>query len=294
MSKIFKTNAKELVDSKEMEDPGVLCDLKNYILEFQYPLVDSMSDEELADIFKQTNRGFLISWMLKLGIYDGEVSAEDTKFLGTILYENGFCTKEEMIPFMLSSLDPSKQLNILQNMFIYIKTIKKQNSDKFSKFVSLDDIETLSKNTLNLFPMYGEIKVLDNEKPSVIKTENVIEDYKYNISENNSINVDEIMENISYGLSTMKNVVKNRLKHEDNRIIPSPEADKIFKNCNQYMKQVCQFLKDIKTIQEFNQNNHTLLIDDGEISSMTSMSMLNEINEEIRKILRYKDKEEMK
>ncbi|XP_056642752.1 uncharacterized protein LOC130449101 [Diorhabda sublineata] len=277
-----------------MEDPGVLCDLKNYILEFQYPLVDSMSDEELADIFKQTNRGFLISWMLKLGIYDGAVSAEDTKFLGTILYENGFCTKEEMIPFMLGSLDPSKQLNILQNMFIYIKTIKKQNSDKFSKFVSLDDIETLSKNTLNLFPMYGEIKVFDNEKSSVIKTENVIEDYKYNISENNTINVDEIMENISYGLSTMKNVVKNRLKHEDNRIIPSPEADKIFKNCNQYMKQVCQFLKDIKTIQEFNQNNHTLLIDDGEISSMTSMSMLNEINEEIRKILRYKDEEERK
>lgn len=89
--------------------------VKNCLLTYNYPLAHSMNEEELADVFQNSNRCFLISWMLKL--LDSEYeevlqnSENDKEFLGNIIYELGFCNRKDRLPFMSGELPVTQQVS---------------------------------------------------------------------------------------------------------------------------------------------------------------------------------------
>ncbi|KAJ8974911.1 hypothetical protein NQ317_009840 [Molorchus minor] len=87
--------------------------IKESILTCNYPLSHSMTDEELADIFKTSNRCFLISWILKLldNTYEEilERSENDKEVLGNMVYELGFCAQKDKLPFMTGQLPFEQQ-----------------------------------------------------------------------------------------------------------------------------------------------------------------------------------------
>lgn len=95
--------------------------IKDCLLTYNYPLAHSMNEEEIADIFKSSNRCFLISWMLKLldSAYEEvlENIENDKEFLGNIVYELGFCTQKEKLPFMTGGLPVTRQVSCNNKIF---------------------------------------------------------------------------------------------------------------------------------------------------------------------------------
>ncbi|CAH1109642.1 unnamed protein product [Psylliodes chrysocephalus] len=271
----------------KMESSVVLQDIKNCILQYQYPLANSMSDEDLGDIFKPSNRCFLISWMLKLvGYYDVGQNEKNVYILGQRLYENGFCTKKERLPFMNGTLNTSEQFKILQRIFAFIKNIKDPVNNTHTEPVSFNELENLFQNNTNLFPMFGEIKILDEHKTNKLETENQNGIYKENIMRSNNYNVPEMAEDIQLDLSNMKNLAESyeRPKNiSDSSIIFDQETLDEFKKCYGNIKLIAQFMKDIHTIEEFTNNTEDIL----GIGHKTNDGLLKDICEEICIIIRH-------
>lgn len=89
-----------------MED--VSSELKNCILRFEYPLADSMDDDQIADIFNHSNKCFLVSWLISLlnktCDYTFEHPENTEESLASLIHSLGFCQKKESIPFMRGEL----------------------------------------------------------------------------------------------------------------------------------------------------------------------------------------------
>lgn len=97
-----------------MEEMEIISDLKNSLLIFKYPLANTMTDDELAQIFNRSNRCFLVSWIINLLLTAcGSIieNMENTEYyLGNLLHEMGLCKKSDSMPFMKGELTPNKQV----------------------------------------------------------------------------------------------------------------------------------------------------------------------------------------
>lgn len=47
-----------------MENDNLNSELRDCIVLFEYPLAKSMGHDELADVFSNSNRCFLVSWII--------------------------------------------------------------------------------------------------------------------------------------------------------------------------------------------------------------------------------------
>lgn len=97
-----------------MEEMDIISELNNCLLQFEYPLANSMDAEQLADIFNRSNRCFLISWIINLlNTECGNLlqNMENTEeYLGNLLFTMGFCRKKESIPFIRGELALTSQV----------------------------------------------------------------------------------------------------------------------------------------------------------------------------------------
>ncbi|XP_072385055.1 uncharacterized protein [Diabrotica undecimpunctata] len=255
-----------------MVRPEVLQEIKNNILKYEYPLANTMTDEELADIFKASNRPFLMAWMIKLlGIYDeATVTLDNPQLLGQMIYENGFCTKDQADSFMFGYMAPTGQFEILQKMFIYINIIKKPKPELDFKDITLLEIDDLFKKNLNLFPQYGEIKILTQEKNVTAATElesvkSVPEGQQNNVKNqesavdpfetSNNVDITKCLADVQLHLPILKKVAKECQKDDDISsdilLQRNDEVEKVVEKCGSDLRRINQYLKDVKTIQDF-------------------------------------------
>lgn len=98
-----------------MDNDQVILEIKNYLILFDYPLVKSMDDEQVANIFHQSNKCFLVSWMLKNLDESYKIKLENfennCEVLGIILHNLGFCTDSEGALFTNGRLNWDKQVS---------------------------------------------------------------------------------------------------------------------------------------------------------------------------------------
>lgn len=107
-----------------MEHEDIFLKMKDYLVLFDYPLVKSMDDDQVANIFHQSNRCFLVSWMLKIVDESYKIKLNNYEnnheLLGNILHNLGFCTKKEGLLFTTGKMEMKKQVSKL-GMFLNIK-----------------------------------------------------------------------------------------------------------------------------------------------------------------------------
>ncbi|XP_028137456.1 uncharacterized protein LOC114331962 [Diabrotica virgifera virgifera] len=279
-----------------MVRPEVLQEIKNNILKYEYPLANTMTDEELADIFKASNRPFLMAWMIKLlGTYEEAiVTVDNPQLLGHMMYENGFCTKDQADSFMNGFMSPTGQFEILQKMFIYMNIIKKPKPELDFKDITLPDIDDLFNKNLNLFPQYGEIKILTQEKNVSAATENNVKDQESAadpFETSNNADITKLLADVQLHLPILKKVVKECQKDEDANsdilLQRNDEVEKVVKKCSSYLRKINQYLKDVKTIQEFFNNNEECLAKPSDRKhSEAHRQMLRSLHIEVSSILR--------
>lgn len=106
-----------------MADINVISELKNCILVFEYPLANSMDDDQIAEIFNRSNRCFLVSWIINLlnkacddVLQDMETTEE---YLANLIHSMGFCLKKESMPFMKGTLGSVTEVS----SFLILKTL---------------------------------------------------------------------------------------------------------------------------------------------------------------------------
>ncbi|KAJ8969548.1 hypothetical protein NQ314_001700 [Rhamnusium bicolor] len=280
--------------------------IKDCLLTFNYPLAHSMSDEELGDIFKTSNRCFLISWMLKLldSAYEEalENSDNEKEFLSNFVYELGFCTQKEKLPFMNGDLPVGQQVKILFNMFTFITDIKKNYVEENKDAVTNSEIINLINTNLNLFPMYGDIKLGSSEKSlKSAEFDKEINEIKAAVlmeNDNNSVhltehkfndNIEEFLEKLREELPNIKFVMENICNKKDTKAIEviklqSNSAD-ILKNCRVNLKVISQFIKDINTIEEFMRNDFEMK--GGRENNDAYYEMVNILYQEVSRSIKY-------
>lgn len=100
-----------------MENMDLISDLRNCLLIFEYPLANTMDDDQLADIFNRPNRCFLVSWIInKLNEECGTTlqnMGSNEEYLGNLIYQMGLCRKQDSIPFMRGELSLTLQVSYM-------------------------------------------------------------------------------------------------------------------------------------------------------------------------------------
>ncbi|KAG5876501.1 hypothetical protein JTB14_008438 [Gonioctena quinquepunctata] len=276
----------------------ILCEIKECVLLFHYPLSDSMNEEELGDIFHASNRCFLISWMLKLlddsykEVVDVEENRKNEEVLGNFVHELGFCTKKEHLPFMSGELDVKLQLNILYKMFTFIKCVKEPISQENRLSVSNEDINLLKKKSLNLFPMYGDIKTAKTTETDSVEveiqdnlTESLTDDIiASEVHEDIRKLTEEVREHLPKLQLAAQNLPDDDKTSSKENIVFNPSSREMLSKCNEYMKNVTQFIQDINTIEEFIEYDP---VAEKEENITSGSEMLNALFEEIFVTHRY-------
>lgn len=107
-----------------MDDPDVISYMTSFLKYYNYPLVHSLTVEEISKVFHISNRCFLISWILKLMDEDTyspilDEKENDKAFLGNLLYSHGFCSDKEKMGFFNGELNISDHVKRIY--FVYIK-----------------------------------------------------------------------------------------------------------------------------------------------------------------------------
>ncbi|XP_018562330.1 uncharacterized protein LOC108904310 [Anoplophora glabripennis] len=281
--------------------------IKDCLLTYNYPLVHSMNEEEIADIFKISNRCFLITWMLKLidSAYE-EVLVNfenDKEFLGNIVCELGLCSKKVKIPFMEGELPVTQQVKIIYNICTYIIDIKKYKDEEKTPIVSSDDLEALVNTDLNLFPMYGDIKLLNPSERAVkeavlqkeLETVRIDEQSTETRTEDkclleNGFNeaIQEFIEKLRMEFpkikSAMEMVNRNSCLETNNIIELQPDLVETLKESCKNLKLISQFIKDINTIENFECDFG--LKEQGRKNNST-YNMIKMLHKEVLTVLKY-------
>lgn len=98
-----------------MENTDIISDLRNYLLEFEYPLANTMNHDQLAEIFNRSNRCFLVSWIINhFNEACGHTldNIENTEqYFANLIHEMGICKKVDSIPFMRGELPLGNQVS---------------------------------------------------------------------------------------------------------------------------------------------------------------------------------------
>ncbi|KAJ8921833.1 hypothetical protein NQ315_008465 [Exocentrus adspersus] len=278
--------------------------IKNCLLIHNYPLIHSMNEEEIADIFKVSNRCFLISWMLKLldKAYEEllENSENDKELLGNCVYEIGFCTHKEKLSFITGELPVPRQVKIIYNLFKYIEQIKLCPKEEIKPCVTTDELLSLINTDLNLFPMYGEVKTL---KPSqitlnLIELEENINDIKRSLLPHDSKNLldAEILknlqgfaDNLTLNFPKITNALESVSRSKDmeahSEITLKPDSVELIKKCSENMKIISQFIKDINTIQDFEKQDLSTI--SGQNRDDSIYEMVKTLHRDVLTVLRY-------
>ncbi|KAJ8942772.1 hypothetical protein NQ318_002932 [Aromia moschata] len=241
--------------------------IKECLFTFSYPLAHSMSNDEIGDIFKPSNRCFLIAWMLKLldSSYEKVLDLQiDKDVLGNIVCELGFCTQRKKLPFMTGELPVGEQ---------FYNRYKKNYSEEKRNVVTNEDLMVLCNTNLNLFPMYGDINLIkpSDKSTKIADLEKEIEKIKSEIgrqpnnqpasssSDNFSHTIKEFLVKLRIDFPKVKAVVetlnKDKQVETKDTIKINPNSADILKKCSEYLKMISQFIKDINIIQDFVEDN---------------------------------------
>nr|CAI5847486.1 unnamed protein product [Callosobruchus analis] len=243
------------------EAGGHVCDtragmeeLKVYLKNFNYPLVDSMTEEQFLEIFHKSNRCFLVSWLLQLVDERFRKVPNTEKALGQKLYQLGFLKEFEKDAFMSGMLDPAKQFKILITVFKYLTVQKSQVSD-----TTVDiDLKYLTTQDLNLFPSYGNIKLYEEGGEELLEKKDGVsrkEDIAIDFNEMSDVlkGIRECLPEVRYKgekLDEQEKETKTEIKADPNNV-------GIIHQCNRNLKIIRQFVEDIDVIDNFLRVNET-------------------------------------
>lgn len=92
-----------------------LNELKSYLRDLNYPGINIMQDEEVADIFQKKNRLYFLSWFVQQ--WDADIllpmdEKDKANIISEFLCDNGFCTSKKAIRFVQDDFDlkPDEQV----------------------------------------------------------------------------------------------------------------------------------------------------------------------------------------
>nr|CAH7719646.1 unnamed protein product [Callosobruchus chinensis] len=215
-------------------------ELKGYLKNFNYPLVDSMTEEQFLEIFNKSNRCFLVSWLLQLVDEKFKKGPQTEKALGQKLYQLGFVNEFEKDGFMTGELHPAKQFNILITVFEYISIQKSQVVD-----TTVDiDLKFLTSQDLNLFPSYGNIKLYEEGSKELLEKKDGVprkEDIAIDFNDMSDVlkGIRECLPEVQYKgekLIEQEKETKTELKTDPNDV-------EVIHKCNSNLK----IIKQVKT-----------------------------------------------
>lgn len=93
-----------------------LDEVKSFLKELDYPEINILEDNEIADVFSSSNRLYFLTWFA--GKWDSDVvipsdEEEKANTLVEFLYDNGFCSMQDSNQFVRnpSTLQLEKQVN---------------------------------------------------------------------------------------------------------------------------------------------------------------------------------------
>ncbi|XP_030758148.1 uncharacterized protein LOC115883873 [Sitophilus oryzae] len=273
-------------------DSDVALYMMSFLRDYNYPLIHSMSDEKITEIFHISNRCFLISWLFKVLDEESYSSVledreQDKNVLGNLICSYGFCMDEEKAGFFNGDLPMAEQVQILYRIFKFIANLKKSPSvDKEN--LNLTVIDTLVNTNLNIFPSFGELKPL-SEKEKIAKLQEIQlkskklqlqlkempmkpKDKITHMSGENENNLEDTLNYLRNNLSQFDRIVK-AIDKDKNMATKSnykvnPDSEQLFSKCNKNLKIIYQYIEDLNTINNFKVNDVQEVIVNDELSPL--------------------------
>jgi len=136
---------------------------------FNYPNIESFSDQQIIDIFSVENRSFLLTWLAKILNSQFIVPTDWSKLsqatFADFFHESGFCSSSQKIPFVTGSAKVKEQVQIFDRIFYFLKKTVKSDDDKESSEnmnnsnSSNDDLKPFLSKDINVFPEFGPLKL---------------------------------------------------------------------------------------------------------------------------------------
>ncbi|CAH0546816.1 unnamed protein product [Brassicogethes aeneus] len=224
--------------------------MKECFFTYQYPNIHLLDDDGIADLFSAGNRKFLVKWILNIINENFDLTSDDN--VSNILAGHGFCSEKKSSEFLEGKLDITSTLQILCKLFIFIKELKNNSTEKNSiddPFVNItNDLIDLD---LNLFPEYGPLRRWSEkeEKIKLEKYETELKEYdldSLNKKPNSSLSPN--LYKIESQITTLNDVL-NEMAISTNQAL----------NTKLYTKPIDFKFKDEKNIQKLDKNMEELL-----------------------------------
>lgn len=228
--------------------------LKNCLEEFDYPSVCTFNAQQFAEVFHSSNRIFLVTWILKKILPECEQIIETAEnkeeTLAQLVLSMGFCLPNKATDFLQSKLPLDEQLAIFRLIFQHLKDITKEIDTNIQP-VSIDEIFDLKNNNLNLFPCYGEIKVMSDEEiqKQISKIKQEIEECKISGEESQITNINmkslkDLNELKEHLLNLQPSIIKCLIDEEtpknNAKLKTPPETKDLVEECASNMKIISQ------------------------------------------------------
>ncbi|RZC14231.1 uncharacterized protein BDFB_014474, partial [Asbolus verrucosus] len=253
--------------------------MKDCLKKFNYPKIHSLDDMEIAEIFANANRWFLVSWILKQIDDDFEEIVENasSEDLAEIVYCNGFCNNSEKKQFMNGECDSHIQFEILNKMFTYLNSLSNVKNDDDVKAFSNEELRNLSNFDTNLFPMYGSKNILSTEQrknkieeylKEIEHLQNLIDSKLANelkdapgLDPNLKSSLSDGVKSLEQCLPNFKRTVLDIIKdRRDTESAPTVHFDENFGRmlelCNENAEVVFNLIKNMNVIMGFKENSN--------------------------------------
>lgn len=88
-------------------------EFRDYLIKFDYPNINLLNEDEVANIFHVSNRIFLLSWIVRVidPAIELEINSKETpKILADFVYENGFCSASQKDRFIRGEMNLRDQV----------------------------------------------------------------------------------------------------------------------------------------------------------------------------------------
>ncbi|VEN45341.1 unnamed protein product [Callosobruchus maculatus] len=262
-------------------------ELRGYLKNFNYPLVDSMTEEQFLAIFHKSNRCFLVSWLLQLVDEKYKKGPQTEKDLSQKLYQLGFLKEFEKDAFMTGELDPAKQFKILITVFKYLSIKQSAVMDTTADI----DLKFLTSQDLNLFPSFGNIKLYEEGTAELLEKKDGVprkEDIAIDFNE-----MSDVLKGIRESLPEVRykgEKLDEQEKETKTEIETDPNIAEVICKCNRNLRIIKQFVEDIDVIDHFLRDKETdtspqtvLASSNGQIQMLKNLLDLSKVDHNIRK-----------
>ncbi|KRT80706.1 hypothetical protein AMK59_5880 [Oryctes borbonicus] len=249
-----------------------LDELKSYLKTLNYPGMNIIRNEEVADIFGKKNRIYFLTWFIQKWDPDIVLPTDDQSKANTIaefLCDNGFCTSQESTKFVEHSfeLQPDKQLVIINRMLYNLSILSLSDETDPCDINYLEQMEILSKLDVNIFPSLGPIQVrtpqerlqkMEKVEQEIKELKKEIEsmsnkyDSEIDLDSNREINwhaSDLVKGEISTLVNNSIRILKDHKKSNSGTFDASFET--VVSDCAKNISEVLKLCENKKAINEF-------------------------------------------